>query len=77
MILIKEEYKNQRVDLSGDVAKIKVIRDAIAHGNFAIDENGYTFKNNKEILTLPYNEFSAFLHKIENEFYSQNNQQRG
>lgn len=77
LILIKEEYKNQRAELLGDVAKIKVIRDSIAHGNFSIDEMGYTFENNKNKLALSYEEFSVFLHKIENEFYSKNNQQHG
>jgi hypothetical protein len=74
LILIKEEYKNQGKSLSGDVATIKVIRDAIAHGHFAIDENGYTFENKKDKIVLSYNDFPEFLHRIENEFYSQSNQ---
>lgn len=73
LILIKEEYKNKKDKLSGDVATIKVIRDAIAHGKFTIDKNGYTFEKNKGNITLSYSEFSAFIHKIENEFYSQRN----
>lgn len=73
LILIKEEYKNNGVELSGDIATIKVIRDALVHGKFSIDNNGYTFENKKETLTLSYSEFSAFLHKIENAFYSQRN----
>ena len=70
-MLIKEEYKNQGKELSRDVAKIRIIRDAIAHGNFSFDENGFSFQNNKETATFSYPEFSNFLYKIENEFYNQ------
>jgi hypothetical protein len=34
LILMKEEYKNQKAELKGDVEKIKIIRDAIAHHKF-------------------------------------------
>ena len=77
MILIKEEYKDQRRELSGDIEKIKIIRDAIAHSNFTIDENGYSFENNKKKIALSYVEFTEFLHKIENEFYNVNNHKSG
>ncbi|MCZ6805016.1 MAG: hypothetical protein O7D86_14120 [Proteobacteria bacterium] len=76
LILIKEEYKNQKKDLSGDVKTIKIIRDAIAHHHFTIDEKGYTFENNKEKVSFTYQEFSVFLHRIENEFYSVPNHKR-
>lgn len=72
LMLIKEEYKKQDIKLSGNIEKIKIIRDAIAHGNFSICGNGYTFKNNKKELTLSYSDFTAFLHRIETEFYNKN-----
>ena len=73
LILIKEEYKEQRKELSGDMQKIKIIRDAVAHSNFTIDKNGYLFENDKGKVALSYEGFNEFLHKIENEFYSGNN----
>ena len=71
LILIKEEYKNQKAELAGDIATIKVIRDAISHNTFSVDEIGYKFENNKQKVTLSYSEFLEFLHRVENEFYSQ------
>jgi len=71
LILMKEEYKNQKAELKGDVEKIKIIRDAIAHHKFTIDEQGYKFENNKGTVSLSYDEFQKFIHKIENEFYGQ------
>lgn len=71
LILIKEEHKKDRKDLVGVIEQIKVIRDSIAHNSFSIDENGYHFKNNKKSVSLTYDEFTQFLHKIENEFYKE------
>jgi len=72
LILMKEEYKNQKKALLGNVEKIKIIRDAIAHHNFSINEQGYIFKNDKKELSFSYEEFTKFLHEIENEFYQTN-----
>ncbi|MEH0020357.1 MAG: hypothetical protein V6Z89_11920 [Desulfobacter sp.] len=72
LVLIKEEYKNQKKELSGDVAKIKIIRDAIAHHSFSIDESGYVFQNDKGKISFTYQQFTAFLHRVENEFYHRN-----
>ena len=69
LMLIKEEYKNSKKELSGDVEKIKIIRDAIAHHKFKIDEQGYSFENDKGEVKFNYTEFTDFIHKIENEFY--------
>ena len=74
LMLIKEEYKNQKKELSGDIEKIKIIRDGIAHGKFLITQNGYTFNNDKDSVELTYEEFNKFLHRIENKFYAQNKQ---
>ncbi|MCX5877023.1 MAG: hypothetical protein NT087_12170 [Deltaproteobacteria bacterium] len=71
LLLIKEEYKNDRKDLTGVIEQIKVIRDSIAHNNFSIDEEGYHFKNDKKAIFLTYNEFVQFVHQIENEFYKE------
>jgi len=72
LILIKEEYKNQKKELSGNIKKIKTIRDSISHHDFYIDSNGYRFKNNKDEVRFSYDEFNTFLHEIENEFHSTN-----
>jgi hypothetical protein len=71
LILIKEEYKKGRKDLVGVIEQIKVIRDSIAHNSFSIDDDGYHFKNDKKSVSLTYDEFVQFVHKIENEFYEE------
>lgn len=70
LILIKENYKNQKKELFGNIKKIKIIRDSISHNSFQMNENGYIFKNDKEELAFTYDAFQVFLHEIENEFYS-------
>ncbi len=72
LILMKEKYKNSKKELKGNVKKIKTIRDAIVHHNFKINENGYEFRNDKEVEKFTYEQFTKFLHEIENEFYSNN-----
>ncbi|MCP4763275.1 MAG: hypothetical protein GY870_15990 [archaeon] len=72
LILIKEEYKNQKKELKGNVEKIKIIRDAIAHHKFSVDKSGYRFENNKGTVEFSYKEFNEFLHEIENDFYVNN-----
>lgn len=69
LIFIKEAYKLSKKELTGDVKKIKIIRDAIAHNSFDYDENGYLFKNDRDEVRMSYEEFQKFLYKIENEFY--------
>ena len=69
LILIKETYKSLKIELKGDIEKIKIIRDSIAHNSFEINEFGYLFKNNNHEIMFSYDEFQLFLHKIENEFY--------
>lgn len=76
LVLMKEEYKNQRKELSGDIEKIKTIRDSIVHNNFSNTEKGYEFKNNNNLVTFSYDEFNKFLSKIENEFYANNKTSR-
>ncbi len=71
LILIKEEYKKDRKDMAGVIEQIKVIRDSIAHNSFSIDENGYHFRNDKRDVSLTYDEFVQFVHKVENEFYEE------
>lgn len=72
LILMKETYKNQKVALTGDIKRIKVIRDAVAHDNFSIDEQGYSFQNEKHTVSFTYTEFNDFLHRVENQFYAKN-----
>lgn len=74
LILIKEEYKKDRKDLVGVIEQIKIIRDSIVHNRFSIDQDGYHFKNDKMSISLTYDEFVLFLHKVENEFYGERTQ---
>jgi hypothetical protein len=76
LILIKEEHKKDRKDLAGAIEQIKVIRDSIAHNSFSIDGNGYHFKNDKKSISLTYDEFVEFVHKVENDFYEEKIQAR-
>lgn len=76
LILIREEHKKDRKDLAGAIEQIKVIRDSIAHNGFSIDENGYHFKNDRKSISLTYDEFVQFVHKVENEFYEEKIQSR-
>lgn len=72
LLLIKETYKMEEKDLTEDVKKIQIIRNSLAHANFTIDKDGYLFRNRKEELSISYNDFQKFLHKIENEFHTRN-----
>lgn len=76
LILIKEEYKKDRKDLVGIIEQIKTIRDSIAHHSFSIDENGYHFKNDKNNISMTYDDFVGFVHRVENEFYEEKIQAR-
>jgi hypothetical protein len=76
LILIKEEHKKDKKELIGLIEKIKGIRDSIAHNNFSIDESGYHFKNDKNSIYLTYDEFSRFVHDVENKFYEEKTQSR-
>ena len=74
LILIKEEYKNDKKELTDVIKQIKVIRESVAHNDFFIHENGYVFKNQKkngEDVSFTYDEFIKFIHKVENEFYNE------
>lgn len=71
LILMKEEYKNRKKELSGDIKKIKIIRDAIAHHKFIINEHGYEFTDGKNKVSFSYEEFNVFIHSIENNFYAE------
>ena len=71
LILIKEERKRDRKDLVGIIEQIKVIRDSVVHNSFSIDKNWYHFKNDKKSISLTYDEFVEFVHKVENEFYKE------
>ncbi len=71
LILMKEEYKKQRKELSGDVLTVKIIRDAVAHHKFSMDEVGYQFQNDKDVISLSYEAFNDLIHRVENNFYSE------
>lgn len=72
LIQIKEEYKSQKKELSVDIVKIKIIRDAIAHSNFSIDQEGYIFNNDEGKVRLSFSEFTEFIHRIENIYHEEN-----
>lgn len=71
LMLIKEENKKNKKNLSGVVEQIKIIRDSICHNDFSSDENGYHFGNGKESIFMTFDEFNVFIHKIENDFYKE------
>ncbi|MCB4762438.1 MAG: hypothetical protein LGB78_00760 [Sulfurovum sp.] len=71
LILIKEEYRKQKKELSGDIKTIKIIRDAVAHGRFSIEEKHYIFCSNDGKIKFTYEEFSKFIYRIENKFYKE------
>jgi len=70
LLLIKEVYKNEKKELKGDIEKIKIIRDALSHNSFFINHEGYSFSNDRDKVTMSFEEFQKFLHRIENEFYA-------
>jgi hypothetical protein len=70
--IMKETYKNPNAELSGDIEKIKVIRNAVVHNDFSMDEQGYTFKDNNGDVSLKYSEYPEFIHRVENQFYNDN-----
>ena len=70
LMFIKKHNKIQGKLMNETNNKIKTMRDAIAHYNFSIDENGYTFKNDKAVIKMTYDEFVKFIHEVENSFYS-------
>ncbi|MCB4764529.1 MAG: hypothetical protein LGB00_01735 [Sulfurovum sp.] len=72
LILIKEEYRKQEKELSGDIKTIKIIRDAVVHGQVSIEEEGYIFCSNDGKIKFTYEEFSKFIDRIENKFYKEN-----
>jgi|APLak6261659701_1056019.scaffolds.fasta_scaffold19216_1 hypothetical protein len=72
LLLIREECKKDNECLKGLIKQIKTIRNSIAHNNFLIDEVGYHFNHLNDAgknLSLTYDEFVEFVHRIENEFY--------
>jgi hypothetical protein len=66
LLLIREDLKNsgKKYDKT-----ITIIRHALAHNNFLITEEGYEFFSDRGNHKLSYQEFTDFIHKVENEFY--------
>ena len=71
LLMIKEIYKQQKKELSGNIYKIKIIRDSLAHANFEYNKKGYLFKNDTNEISMTYDDFQKFLHEIENDFYKE------
>lgn len=71
LMLIKEEFKKDKKELSGVVEKIKNIRDSLAHNNFLMNESGYHFNNGKSKVSMTYGEFVKFIYEVENAFYEE------
>ncbi len=67
LLQIREHYKG----MEGEPNKsIKIIRHALAHGNFDLKEQGrISFESKAGNITFTYDEFNEFVYKIENEFY--------
>ncbi len=66
LLQIREHYKGTE----GEPNKsIKIIRHALAHGNFELKKEGITFNADAGKKMFTYDEFNEFVYKIENEFY--------
>lgn len=74
LILINENIKKDDEKLKklkpDDVKKINIIRNAVSHNLFLINEKGYSFKNHKKELKMTYLDFQKFLQKIEYDFHA-------
>ncbi|RUR24669.1 hypothetical protein [Legionella qingyii] len=68
LLLIREYYKKSNISDS-DRKSIDIIRHALAHGNFSIDEKGYNFWCDKGEINYSFIDFQHFINKIEHEFY--------
>lgn len=70
LILISEEYKNQKKERKDDIAEVKDVRNSVSHNDFSINNDGYFFERAKgESLQMTLDEFQYFLHRIENQYY--------
>lgn len=66
LLLMREELKNE--DRKYD-SRISIVRHALAHNNFSINETGYEFYSDIGNCNMTYSEFVDFIWLIENEFY--------
>lgn len=66
LLFIREELKNKNIEYD---QTISIIRHALAHNNFSASDSGYEFVCNKGQIKMSYDEFTAFVWKIENDYY--------
>jgi hypothetical protein len=72
LMYIREIYKKEGKLSEEDMKNMSGIRNAFAHGAIESSSEGYTFtadeKKEKKSITMTYEEFNAFLYRIENNF---------
>ena len=67
LLLMREELKNEGKKYD---RRISIVRHALSHNNFTINETGYEFHSNIGDCKMTYSEFVDFIWLIENEFYT-------
>ncbi len=76
LLLMRETLKNEKITSGAKYRKeIDIVRHSLAHNSFAVNSTGYRFTCDRGTVKFSYDEFVAFLHKVENEFYSKNREQ--
>ncbi|MGA2069785.1 MAG: hypothetical protein ABSG97_00400 [Sedimentisphaerales bacterium] len=67
LLLMREELKNEGKKYD---RRISIVRHALAHNKFSINETGYEFYSNAGNCKMNYSEFVDFIWLIENEYYT-------
>jgi len=67
LLLMRERLKEEGKEYD---TRISIVRHALAHDKFTIDEAGYEFKSNKGNCKMTRSELVDFIWSIENEFYT-------
>ena len=67
LLLMRERLKEEGKEYD---PRISIVRHALAHDKFTIDEAGYEFKSNKGNCKMTRSELVDFIWLIENEFYT-------
>ncbi len=75
LLLMRESLKNDKIATGAKYrSEIDIVRHSLAHDSFTVNSTGYKFTCKKGMVTFSYAEFVAFLHNVENEFYSKSEQ---
>jgi hypothetical protein len=73
--LIRQINNNKVGDETKREAQIRIIRNAFAHGDITFSEHGFIFhaKKEEDSVKMSYQEFTEFVHSVENEFVKKTN----